>query len=275
MGAIAAADRTGLDAPRVAWPTLGLFAAALAAWAGSAALHAAGWLGSAAALGLSSAAAFVLFTPLHDAAHRSLGRSSALSGLVGRIAALVLAGPFPAFRFVHHEHHRHTNEPGRDPDLWSGGGPAALRPLRWLTQDLHYYAFVGRRWRQRPVGESLETVLTLVALVAACVAATRSGLGASALWCWILPARLALAALAFAFDYLPHRPHAVPARVDPYRATGVSSDAWLTPLFLYQNYHLVHHLYPGVPFYRYARVWRAQRDELLARGASDRRLFGL
>jgi fatty acid desaturase len=32
----------------------------------------------------------------------------------------------------------------------------------------------------------------------------------------------------------------------------------------------MHHLYPAMPFYRYARAWRAQRQMLLAKGALDR-----
>jgi fatty acid desaturase len=34
----------------------------------------------------------------------------------------------------------------------------------------------------------------------------------------------------------------------------------LTPLLTYQNYHLVHHLYPTVPFYRYRRLWESRAD---------------
>jgi fatty acid desaturase len=33
----------------------------------------------------------------------------------------------------------------------------------------------------------------------------------------------------------------------------------LTPLLLYQNYHLVHHVYPTVPFYRYLKIWKAKQ----------------
>ena len=29
---------------------------------------------------------------------------------------------------------------------------------------------------------------------------------------------------------------------------------------MYQNYHLVHHLYPTVPFYRYGKVWKAREQ---------------
>lgn len=31
------------------------------------------------------------------------------------------------------------------------------------------------------------------------------------------------------------------------------------------NYHLIHHLYPGAPFYTYRRIFTLKRDEILAR----------
>ena len=38
----------------------------------------------------------------------------------------------------------------------------------------------------------------------------------------------------------------------------------LTPVLLYQNYHLVHHLHPLIPFYRYIAVWRRNESEYLS-----------
>jgi len=75
--------------------------------------------------------------------------------------------------------------------------------------------------------------------------------------------RLAILFLAFAFDYVPHRPHAITAAEDRYRATSVVESALLNVLLLGQNYHLVHHLYPGVPFYRYQSIWTRRRATLL------------
>jgi fatty acid desaturase len=37
---------------------------------------------------------------------------------------------------------------------------------------------------------------------------------------------------------------------------------------------VVHHLYPAVPFYRYAGIWRLQGDELIAKGVQVRSLSG-
>lgn len=263
-------DRAERLVPQVAWPTLALALAAAVAWAGSAwAAQAALWPPWATVL-LSTAAAFVAFTPLHDATHRSVARARTVNEVVGRLSAAVLAAPFPAFRTVHLEHHRNTNDPERDPDYWSGQGPAWLRPLRWGTQDLHYYVWIGRRWATQPKAVRVEVVAFLALKLAGIALAVALGHGVLLACAWLVPARLALVALAFSFDYLPHRPHVVLARDDPYRATHLLPSPLLTPLFLYQNFHLIHHLYPGIPFYRYSAVWRRERVELLRRGASER-----
>jgi fatty acid desaturase len=244
-----------LAAPRIAWPTIGLLGAALATWAtGLALVHVLWPLGFA----LCTLAAYVAFTPLHEATHRSITRTRWVNELCGRLASLPLAGPFLAVRFVHLEHHKHTNDPVADPDHWSGRGPRWLLPVRWLTQDLHYYVvFLRRAPRGR---ERLEVQLTLVAFLAAAAALVALGHGRE-LVCWLGAARLAIGVLAFAFDYLPHRPHQVTARQDRFAATSAFPGRVRYVLSLGQSLHLVHHLYPGVPFYRYPRIWN--RKELV------------
>lgn len=36
----------------------------------------------------------------------------------------------------------------------------------------------------------------------------------------------------------------------------------MTPLLVYQNYHLIHHLYPMVVFYKMHNVWHLKYDQL-------------
>ena len=84
----------------------------------------------------------------------------------------------------------------------------------------------------------------------------------------LIPQRLALLWLAFAFDYLPHHGlHLRPAE-DRLKTTRnrIGCEPWLSPLLLYQNYHLVHHLHPVVPFYRYIPVWRRNEEAYLDGG---------
>ena len=241
-----------LATPRIAWPTLALLLAALGVWAlGIALVHAGYYAGTL----LAIAGAYVSFTPMHDAAHRSVARPRWINELVGRVAVIPLFGPFPAVRYVHLEHHKHTNEPDADPDHWSGRGPRLLLPLRWLTQDFHYYAVYATA--SRPRRERIEAYATLALLVAVAAILVASGHGRTVLFGWLLPARLAIAILAFAFDYLPHRPHAVPAKQDRFAATHIFEGRLKYAATLGQSLHRVHHLYPGVPFYRYAALWRA------------------
>lgn len=89
---------------------------------------------------------------------------------------------------------------------------------------------------------------------------------------WVLPARLAIFLLAFSFDYLPHRPHRVTAAENRFLATRIVDSRVLEVVLLAQNYHLIHHLYPAVPFYRYRQVWTAEEHVLREKGAPITRL---
>jgi fatty acid desaturase len=254
-----------LRTPDLAWPTLLLGLALPLAWLSVVALAAAHLLPLWVAGPLAFVLAYMAFTPMHDASHRSVARRGWLNEVVGRLAGVPLLAPFPAFRAMHLAHHRHTNEED-DPDLWSGSGPTWLLPLRWLTQDLHYYARVlGGHANLGRLALS-EIVLAVGLQVAAGVLFVLNGEGLVFVLVVLVPARLATAALAYAFDYLPHRPHTISSREDRFRATHILAERWLTPLMLCQNFHLVHHLYPAVPFYRYELVWDDQREELIRRG---------
>jgi len=47
----------------------------------------------------------------------------------------------------------------------------------------------------------------------------------------------------------------------------------LSPLMVYQNYHLIHHFYPTVPFYRMHAMWYLKYDELSAGNVSYQQSF--
>jgi fatty acid desaturase len=248
--------------PRFAWPTALL---AVVAWGAQGVALWAAWTGrwpAAAVVAVASLSAYASFTVLHEAVHGSLClRPRAINGVVARLAALPLMAPGWAFRFLHLEHHRHTNDPEKDPDFWNGLGPRWALPLRWAITDLAQYGFYFRHWSRRPLAERLETVLGLGAIAAAAAWGVASGHGWALLWAWILPARIALFVLAFSFDYVVHRPHTVTAAQDRLRATRVLDvPAPVRLLLLGQHLHLLHHLHPGVPFYRYRAAWNDLRE---------------
>lgn len=265
MGAPAVADRVARipdpaePVPKFAWPTLVLFGSGLALWGGSTALALTGlwpWPLSVLANWL---AVYLLFTVAHEAAHHSASAHHGINEWLGRIATFFV-GPigFPVWRFVHMQHHRFVNVAGDDPDYRSSHSRGWERPLRWLTMDVDYLRFYFSRIAMRPRREKVELVVTVTVFL---IAAALAILGGGLLWfiaLVLLPARLNALGLGWSFDYLPHC-HLRSDRDDGrFRSTRnrIGMERVLTPLALYQNYHLVHHLHPIVPFYRYIAVWR-------------------
>jgi ring-1,2-phenylacetyl-CoA epoxidase subunit PaaE len=93
---------------------------------------------------------------------------------------------------------------------------------------------------------------------------------------YIIPERIAVVSLAWWFDWLPHHGLEDTQRDNRYRATRnrVGMEWLFTPLMLSQNYHLVHHLQPSIPFYRCLSTWRRNEDAYLERQAAIATVFG-
>ncbi|ASP38477.1 hypothetical protein CHH28_07230 [Bacterioplanes sanyensis] len=260
-----------LKQPRFAWPTLMLFVVAASGWLASGTAGALQLIPVWLAVGISAACAYALFTVLHDSTHRAIAHNARINDGVGQLAQLALL-PMPLykmFRFVHMQHHRFTNEGiEHDPDTYVSSGPAWQLPLRWMTLDLSYFAYYWPKLSQRPQAEQREFWLGLLVLALLLLLVAVQGLWAELFWFWLLPGRMAVFVLALAFDYWPHIPKRSTQRENPFLASNnrMGAEWLLTPLLLGQNYHLIHHLYPRVPFYRYVRIWRCAEPELRAQG---------
>lgn len=256
--------------PKVALPTLALFIGALAVFAASSWLAVSGAIPWLVATLINSACCFALFTVSHEASHHAAASSSPVNRALGRIATPFFAphASFGVWRFIHMQHHRHTNaDDGSDPDRYTHEGPRWTAPLRWLTIDIWYFVFYIPKLNSRPLSEQLGLALQLAMLIGIAVALISTG---NLLWLlalWLVPARIAVFTLGWAFDYLPHHGLSDTAADNRFRATRnrVGFERLLSPLMLYQNYHLVHHLHPVVPFYRYIEVWRRNEEQYLER----------
>jgi fatty acid desaturase len=259
---------------RIDWPTLGLFLFSLALWSGSCALGLSGVWSIGWTTAFNCLAAFLMFSVSHEAAHGTLSSSRAVTLLIGRVSTMFFApqAGFQCFRYIHMQHHRFTNEAdGRDPDLYTHSGPAWLLPLRWLTIDLHYMGFYNRVLSTRPRGERYELYATWLFTIALATISIATGHTREWLFLYLLPQRIVIGLLAFSFDYLPHvgLEHFT-AESDRYKATRnfVGRDALLGLLLQGQNYHLVHHLHPRLPFHRLRATWRKNESAYRAREPS-------
>lgn len=258
--------------PAVAWPTVGLFFIGIAVFAASTALGIDGVIPVPPAVLVNVAASYMFFTVLHDALHRSASQRGWVNTWLGRLSAPMVA-PFisySVFRYIHMQHHRFTNhdrgtDGTRDPDAYTTNGPAWSWPLRWATLDISYWFFYVPVARSRPRRELVELTISLTIVIAAMVALVASGHGVELLIYYLLPTRLNVTFLGFAFDFLPHHGLEATPQQDRYRTTRnrVGLERLMSPILLYQNYHLVHHLHPLIPFYRYLRAWRRNEEGYL------------
>jgi len=255
-----------MQKPKVAWPTIVFLLAAFVIFGLSTYAYVVGMLGLGWAMFLNVIASYMAFPVAHDATHSAVFANRRLNDWAGRLAMLLLEpGPFfPVFRFIHMQHHRFTNDPVKDPDVYSGTGPAWLLPFKWLTLDVIYFKnyLAPEVFKKRPRKERFEFYFAVVFFVTVLGAMTMAGWLHYYLLLFFIPTRIAKFLIIIAFDFLPHYPHEAYAKDEPYRSTSnrVGFEWLLTPLFLYQNYHLVHHLYPAVPFYRNIKIWKARKQ---------------
>ena len=257
--------KTLMKKPAVAWPTIILLVVSFVIFSLATIAHIEGALPLSWAILFNTIAAYMSFTPAHEASHGSVSANRALNDWVGRLAT-VLQSPVPffrAFRYIHMQHHRFTNDKTKDPDLYVGSGPVWLLPLKWTTLDINYlYRYLNPSvFMKRPKSERREMLLALLfaALVLAVISA--NGWLNYYLLLFLIPGRITAIFLAITFDFLPHYPHQAQAKDQPFQCTSnrVGMEWLLTPVLLFQNYHLVHHLYPSVPFYRLLKIWYARK----------------
>ena len=268
----------GEGVPTLSWPIVGIFTAALALFAVSSWAAIGHHAPRAVTIALNAVSIFVMFTVAHDASHYSISSKRWVNGVFGRAAWLFVSPviAFGAFGFIHIEHHRHTNDDEHDPDHYASHGPWWQLPLRFATNDVPYMNFYLRNLSRRPRAEVAETGALMVMSIAVIVTTLVTGTFWLFLVVYLIPERIATFVLAWWFDWLPHHGLEDTQTQNRYRATRnrVGLEWLFTPLMLSQNYHLVHHLHPSVPFYRYLKTWRRNEEAYLERDPAISTAFG-
>ncbi|OFV75530.1 1,2-phenylacetyl-CoA epoxidase, subunit E [Rhodococcus erythropolis] len=277
-GAHHALPDPGERVPTLSWPIVGIFGSAIALFAASTVAALTDALAAPVTIAMSATAIFVLFTVLHDASHYSISTHRWVNLAFGRIAMFFVSPliSFKSFAFIHIEHHRNTNDGGSDPDHFISGSPLWQAPFRFGLMDFPYLGFIVRNVRRRPRAEVVETSLLLVVSASVILGCALSGHLWTLALVYLIPERVAMFVLAWWFDWLPHHDLEDTQQENRYRATRnrVGAEWVLTPLLLSQNYHLVHHLHPSIPFYRYVAAWQRNEEDYLDRDAAIGTAFG-
>lgn len=201
-------------------------------------------------------------TVIHDASHNSAHRNRLANALMGHGSALMLGFAFPVFTRVHIQHHGNVNDPKNDPDHFvSTGGPLWLIAARFFYHEIFF--FKRRLWRNY---ELLEWFLSRLFVASIVCLAYRYGFLGYIMNFWFVPALVVGLALGLFFDYLPHRPF---KERDRWKNARVYPNPVLNLLILGQNYHLIHHLWPSIPWYNYQPTYHAVKPLLDEKGCAQ------
>jgi len=213
---------------------------------------------------------YAIYTVVHEAVHANISSRKKNLRWVDTLAGVIACAPlwlnYHQHRRQHMEHHAHTNEDS-DPDIYARGSfpgwiflrlPVALinyfNPVQQYrdcrrfncTRREYVYTFIG-------FGINALILLTLLAL----------GWWREVLVLWFVPWWIGQTVMLTFFTWTPHHDHSETGR---YRNTRVSLFPFANFLLQGQNYHLIHHMMPAIPFYRYKPVFDELRPVLEAKG---------
>lgn len=276
---------TEADAPEVpavrldgfAWPLLMIFLLIAGTLASVSAAAIAGIIPLWAGLMVNTVMLYLMAHINHEAVHRNISgkgnRLTFLNDAIGHIGSFWVFLPYPAFRAVHFAHHRSTNDPLLDGDMWFARKSPLAIAAACTSILVGYEIALWRLYRRKMItamdmGVIIASRLLFVALVGAAFVV---GYGREVMMLWIIPALLVMPVLAFLFAFIVHHPHTD-------RQKEKASNVWLshnpliqrllTMVFVFQNYHLIHHLNARIPFYRYGEYFRKDRAKLEQAGAA-------
>lgn len=216
-----------------------------------------------------------LTTVAHDAAHRTLARNTALNyGLGILFAAYPLFQRHWAYRVSHvYLHHPHLGNPEKDPDLkffLQSGVYDVVHPIRYVWRIVVFpilggatLDYLGYLWKNRfKVDQSVDEKMDRTAILVDKVGfyafwvvllggSYLVGLLDEVVLFWIVPYLTTFQILGWFIEIAEHSPLCETETKNVFLTRNRKGN-WLERLILGVNldeYHLEHHLSPGIPFY--------------------------
>ncbi|HSP06397.1 MAG TPA: fatty acid desaturase, partial [Acidobacteriota bacterium] len=213
---------------------------------------------------------------LHEVVHNAVFVPGKSSRKFNRIMGLVYAFPsgISASQFTkwHLDHHAGLGSPTEDPKRFRLSPKVNKRWLKilYFTPALFFIYFRAAALEtatykpelQKTINlERLLTILFQLSLMGLCYWLGGAGVMVRV---YVVPVFL-IFPIAFALNRLGQHYNIRPE--DPAQWSTLMKSSWFWNFaFLYSNFHLEHHYFPGVPFYNLARVHRLMQPFYKARG---------
>ena len=213
-----------------------------------------------------------LFTALHETIHKTAFATPALNKAMATVSGFLLALPPDWFRYFHFAHHRHTNDPARDPEL-AKPKPESLGSYLWYLSGLPVWVSHLRTLVTNAAGRNSDgfvppkgtakvrsearVFLALYAAIAGLSIVLQSD---AVIWVWLLPV---LVGQPFLRAYLLAEHARCPQIADMLANSRTTFTNGLVRFLAWNMpYHAEHHAFPAVPFHKLADFHALTRPHL-------------
>lgn len=195
------------------------------------------------------------FTVLqHDCGHQNAFRSTLANLWMGRFMAWFIVFPYSSFTECHKHHHRYLGDPEKDPDEWNyvGGVKWMFLRIAVFVPRFTYFSLVryGKTVRNMVLRE---LTFNLLSMAAVCAWFVSQGMAYEFVLIFVVPLlllALVINPISRGYEHFPmatlEPEHA--DRLDLAKNTITVTSRVVGLLWANINYHVEHHVYPGVPF---------------------------
>ena len=219
-----------------------------------------------------------LFMAVHETAHKTAFASRALNMVVGYVSGFMIGLPYEYYCLFHWEHHRHTQDPQRDPELIVGPKPHSDTQLAIAFSGLQQvagrlmlvlrHAVTGKvtvPWvPDNKHGTIVREARCFAGGYALLLLGSLARHSAMLRWGWVLPLLLGQLVLR-PYLYAEH------TGCDHTRSAFENTRTTMTTRLVHwlawnMPYHVEHHAYPSVPFHALPKLNRIVDGEIVHRG---------
>ncbi|SEO20087.1 Fatty acid desaturase [Salinihabitans flavidus] len=254
------------NTPEFSWPTVLLALGCLAGFAASVALAMTGTMSYLLAGAINTVIIYAIYTVLHEAVHMNISAMRKdlqwVDRLLGSLAGVLLWQFYDHHRADHLVHHRITNHDD-DPDISARAGFMDYVFIRLPVVLLNYFnpVLLYRRCRELEMSRAAtrRTMTGFAINTALAIGVIAMGYGFELVTLWLVPWYIGNSLMLLMFTWSPHHDHQETGR---YRNTRIIEMPAGNALLLGQGYHLIHHMMPGIPWYRYKKTFEDLRPTL-------------
>jgi beta-carotene hydroxylase len=213
---------------------------------------------------------YSLYTVVHEAVHSNISSRTKTLRWIDTVAGVAACVPlwlfFHQHKRQHMAHHTHTNKEN-DPDIYARGSFLGWIFIRLPIALINYFNPLQQYRDCQRFGltrrETWITMATFALYAAVVIGLVAAGWWLEVLLLWFVPWYIGQSVMLTLFTWTPHHDHHETGR---YRNTRVSLWPGASFLLLGQNYHLIHHMIPSVPYYRYGTTFNELQPILEQKG---------